>query len=261
MNINNIAVIGAGVMGHGIAESFAIHGYQVCLYVVETASEVPEVKQKIFGELDSYCGENTILATNTSSLKLSDIIENLPVQRKKNCMVCHWFNPAYLMPLVELSFYGNMTEETYQKVHSLYMSIGKIPVKVIKEIPGLVANRIQQAIARETFSLMEREIASPEDIDRALTFGPAFRYAATGQLEIADMGGLDIWCKVGDNLIPELDHSQGASRLLREKVEAGKLGIKSGEGFYVYNRNETEDKKRSFEEKLLRQLRVSMQQL
>ena len=106
----------------------------------------------------------------------------------------------------------------------LHQTIGKRTAKILKDIPGLVANRIQQAVAREVFSLIAQGAADAADIDTALKFGPAFRYATTGQLEVADFGGLDIWLTVGDNLLAAMDASREASPLLRQKVAEGKLG-------------------------------------
>jgi 3-hydroxybutyryl-CoA dehydrogenase len=167
------------------------------------------------------------------------------------------YNPAHLMPIVELSFFGNMPEEIYQKVDQLYRSINKQPVKVLKDVPGLVANRIQQGLAREVFSLIEMGVAEPAEIDKALKFGPAFRYATTGHLEVTDFGGLDIWCIVGDNLLKVMDNSQSANQLLRKKVDEGKLGIKSGEGFYEYSPEEIPVIREKFMKKLIHQLKAS----
>ena len=161
------------------------------------------------------------------------------------------------MPIAELSFFGNMDEETYQKVAALYESAGKQTVKVLKDVPGLVANRIQQGVAREVFSIMEQGIAAPEDIDKALKFGPAFRYATTGQLEVADMGGLDIWCTVGDNLLSVMDNRKEANPILRQKVQEGKLGMKSGEGFFEYPTDRIAEMKNEFNKKLIIQLKTS----
>lgn len=309
--ISKIGVLGAGTMGHGIAETFAIYGYDVNLfetnptilnnvkeimkkelevlaeedlithedivlildkiklfsdlktaiedrdYVIEAIPEILELKQDIFMLLDKHCPEHTILASNTSSLRLDDIMAKVTTERKKRVMINHWYNPAHLMPIAELSFFGNMDEEIYKEVEKLYISIGKQVVKVLKDVPGLVANRIQQGVAREVFSLMEMGVASPEDIDKALKFGPAFRYATTGQLEIADFGGLDIWCTVGDNLLSVMDNSQQANKLLREKVIEGKLGLKSGEGFYKYSEADVNEIKKKFTKKLITQLKAS----
>ncbi len=309
--IKKIGVVGAGTMGHAIAESFALYGYDVNMfdtgeqvlakameqirqelellaeegfiaaaeiqatldmitpctdleatvadrdYVIEAAPENIDLKQKLFKQLDGYCRPEAILASNTSSLALNAMMALVSEERRKRMMVCHWYNPGHLMPLAELSFFGNMPAEIYQEVEALYRSIKKQTVKVLKDVPGLVANRIQQGVAREAFSIIEQGIADPADVDKALKFGPAFRYATTGQLEVADFGGLDIWCVVGDNLLKVMDNSQEANRLLREKVREGKLGIKTGEGFYTYKQDDIPAVKKQFMKKLIHQLKAS----
>ena len=309
--IKKIGVIGAGTMGHSIAESFAMFGYNVNLYdtnavqlekalqeirseqqllvdeqfitaenaaatlqnisvhtdmksavkdrdyVIEAAPENMELKQNLFKQLDSYCPAHTILASNTSSLSLEPMMALVSEARKQRMMVCHWYNPGHLMPLAELSFFGNMPTEIFQEVEALYASINKQTVKVLKDVPGLVANRIQQGVAREAFSIIEQGIADPIDVDKALKFGPAFRYATTGQLEVADFGGLDIWCIVGDNLLPAMDNSTQANNLLRQKVAEGKLGIKSGEGFFRYDPEQLPAIRKRFAQKLIHQLKAS----
>jgi 3-hydroxybutyryl-CoA dehydrogenase len=309
--IKKIGVIGAGTMGHGIAESFAMFGYNVNLYdtnavqlekalqeirgeqqllvdeqfitaenaaatlqnisvhtdmksavqdrdyVIEAAPENMELKQNLFKQLDGYCPAHTILASNTSSLSLEPMMALVSEARKQRMMVCHWYNPGHLMPLAELSFFGNMPTDIFQEVEALYASINKQTVKVLKDVPGLVANRIQQGVAREAFSIIEQGIADPIDVDKALKFGPAFRYATTGQLEVADFGGLDIWCIVGDNLLPAMDNSTQANPLLRQKVAEGKLGIKSGEGFFRYDAEQLPAIRKRFAQKLIHQLKAS----
>ena len=310
--MKNITVVGAGTMGHGIAEAFAIHGYNVNLfdlsaealtkaiaaireellilasekviksdeideiigritlcedlesaakeadYIIESVLERLDIKKELFKKLDKLAPAEAIFASNTSSLKLSDMISEVSEKRKKNCIINHWYNPSHIMPIAELTFFGETSQETYDKVEKLYKSIGKQIVKVLKEVDGLVANRIQQAVAREVFSLIEMEVAEPADIDRALKFGPAFRYCSTGQLEIADFGGLDIWKIVGDNLLAVMDNTQKANPLLEKKVDEGKLGLKSGEGFYKYEGAESaKAAKEAYTIKLLKQLKVS----
>ena len=309
--IKKIGVIGAGTMGHGIALSFAMYGFDVNMYdayenqltkaladmadelallveekfiepqtvkpilsrikvfsdlkqtvedrdyVIEAAPEKIELKQNLFKQLDEYCPKHTVFASNTSSLALDAMMALLPEERKQRMIVNHWYNPAHLMPIVELSCFGNMPLEIYNEVEQMYASIKKQTVKVLKDVPGLVANRIQQGVAREVFSLIEQGVAEPADIDKALKFGPAFRYATTGQLEVADFGGLDIWCIVGDNLQKEMDNRLGANDLLKQKVAEGKLGIKTGEGFYKYNEAEIPTIKKEFAKKLIHQLKAS----
>jgi 3-hydroxybutyryl-CoA dehydrogenase len=161
------------------------------------------------------------------------------------------------MPIIELSFFGNMPEATYKEVADLYDKIGKVSVRVLKDVPGMVAARIQQGIAREAFSLIEQGIALPEDVDKALKFGPAFRYATTGQMEVADFGGLDIWLKAGDNLLKVMDNSQAGNPLVRQKVAEGKLGIKTGEGFFKYPADQIPAVRKKFVQRLIHQLKAS----
>lgn len=309
--IEKIAVLGAGTMGHGVAECFAMHGYPVHIYdvyeparknvknvikeelefladndmiaadevdkslaritvcdsleetvidadfVIESVLEDMKVKQELFKTLDSLCKPGCILASNTSGLPLGGMMEEVSPERRGQMMVCHWYNPPHIMPIVELSHFGNTSEELYEEVAGLYKKIGKQTVKVLKDEPGLVANRIQQGVAREAFSIIEQGIAAPEDVDKALKYGPAFRYATTGHLEVTDLGGLDIWCITGDNLLSVMDNRRDANPLLRQKVAEGKLGIKSGEGFYSYPPERAKIVKEKFQKRLIRQLQAS----
>jgi len=309
--ISKIAVLGLGTMGHGIAGTFAVNGYdvnifdtddtvrmnvkdaigteleflvknsvltsfeaaeslgrvKVCGSLVEAASDVDyaieavvedmEVKQGLFQKLDSMCRPDCIFASCTSGLLLDGMMEKVSGERRKRMLLCHWFNPPHLMPVVEISFFGNTSEELFMEVEMLYKNIGKHTVKVLKNVPGLVANRIQNAVAREVFYMFEQGIAAPEDIDKAFKYGPAFRYATAGPLEVADMGGLDIWCVTGDNLLPYMDDRRDANPVLRRKVVEGKLGIKSGEGFYKYPSENVRQIKERFQERLLHQLKAS----
>lgn len=226
-------------------------------FIVEAIPERLELKQALFAELDVLAPAEAVLASNTSSLPLEHLMEKTGQPRRARMMLSHWYNPALIMPIVELSFFGNMPGELYDAVAELHSDIGKETVKVLKDVPGLVANRIQQGVAREVFSLIEQGIAAPEDVDRALKFGPAFRYATTGQLEVADFGGLDIWLTVADNLLPVMDASRRGNELLRRKVADGKLGVKTGEGFYSYDPATAERRQRAFQKRLIRQLRAS----
>jgi 3-hydroxybutyryl-CoA dehydrogenase len=309
--IKNISVIGAGTMGHAIANVFAMTGYEVSLfdaydsvrngvldkikselelmvqeeyipenkieetlanitlysdlaeavkdadYVIEATPENLELKQNLFKELDALCKPSAIFASNTSSLPLSDMTKYLTDSRKAKTMVCHWYNPGHLIPIAELSYFGNMSEEDFNEVYEMYVKSGKQPVKVLKDIPGLIANRMLHALAREVFTLIEKGVASADDIDKALKFGPGFRSATTGMLEVADMGGLDIWCIVEDNLFKELDNSDKACDLLRSKVENGQLGLKTGKGFFEYPEEVKQNVQNDFIKRLITQLKAS----
>lgn len=223
-------------------------------FIIEAIPENIQLKQQLFNQLEQITKPTAVIASNTSSLNLFDMMKSVSEDGRKRCMVCHWYNPAHLMPLVELSDFGNMDEEVLRKIEVLFTNAGKKTIRVLKNIPGLIANRIQQGIAREVFSLIEMKAASAEDIDAALKYGPAFRYATTGQLEVADFGGLDIWCTVGDNLLPAMSNSTKSSDLLREKVSENKLGLKTGEGFFEYKESK-ESILENFQKKLIIQLK------
>lgn len=226
-------------------------------FIVEAVPERMELKQQLLAELDRPAPAMAIFATNTSSLPLAPMITEIPEARRARTLVTHWYNPPLLMPLVEISAFGNTPIETFDEVAELHRTIGKRIAKVKKDVPGLIANRIQQAVAREVFSLMEQGVGDAADIDAALKFGPAFRYATTGQLEVADFGGLDIWLTVGDNLLAAMDASKAASPLLRRNVSEGKLGVKSGQGFYSYDPKLLPAIRRAFLSRLVTQLKAS----
>ena len=224
-------------------------------YIIEAAPEVLKLKQDLLTQIDQAAPVHAIIGTNTSSLKLSDIISTLPASRRNKCIVCHWYNPAHLIPIVELSFFGNMSEKDYQDVSMLYENCGKVPVKVLKDIPGMIANRLLHAQAREVFYLDSIGAASKEDLDKALMFGPCFRNATTGMFECADMGGLDIWMAGENNFFPHLDNSTVANPVMQEHVARGELGVKTGKGYYDYSDDQQIEKE--FEKRLIRQLKTS----
>lgn len=226
-------------------------------YVIEACPEKMELKQELFRQLDQICPAHTVFATNTSSLKLSEMTQDLPEERRKRCMVSHWYNPAYLLPIAELSKFGNMDEAVFNEVYDLYVKCGKQPVCVLKDITGMVANRLLHAQAREAFHLVEIGAATAEDVDKALKYGPCFRNATTGMLEVADMGGLDVWLTGEDNMLPALDNSTKACGAMRELVAAGHLGIKTGKGFFEYPEERRAQMQTDFYRRLIVQLKAS----
>lgn len=202
-------------------------------FVTETASENLEVKHLIFKQLDEICKEDAILASNTSSLSLTDVFTPV-INHREQSLLTHWFNPPHLVPLVELLKSEYTTNETYVNVKNFLESIGKVTIEVKKETPGLVANRIQVAMAREVLTLLEEGIADERDLDKAITSGPGFRLSTSGLLEIMDFGGIEVWTKVIEELQPVIASGNKEFEALRTRVEKGNLGVKTGQGFFDY---------------------------
>jgi len=201
-------------------------------FVIEAAVEDVEVKREIFSHLDVFCPEPAILASNTSSLVLRDFTSQC--RRKDRILITHWFNPPHIVPVVEVVRGDETSDETMELVYALLQKVKKLPVKILKEIPGFVVNRIQVGMFREVWSLWQQGIASPEDIDLAVKGSFGFRLAAIGPLATCDLGGLDLWYGIADRLFKVINDAQQPPEALKRKVEAGELGVKTGKGFFDY---------------------------
>ena len=202
-------------------------------FVTETIAEDVEAKTRIFASLDVLCPRHTIFASNTSSLLLQDFASLC--QRKDKLLLTHWMNPPSIVPAVEVARGEETSDETMELICALLKKVKKIPVKILKEIPGLVINRIQMGLIREVWSLWQQGIASPEDIDMAVKGSFGFRLAAIGPLETCDVGGLDIWSGIADRLFKVISDAHEPPAELKKMVRAGDLGLKSGKGFFDYS--------------------------
>jgi len=217
--------------------------------VIEAISEDLEAKRKLFAELDGICPPRTIFASNSSSLMPSRMAA--AVKRPDRLLVAHYFNPPYLVPLVEIVRGPETSDETVATVHALMLRIGKTPVVLRKEVPGFIANRIQAALSRECLSLVERGIATPEEVDAVVRGSIGRRLAAAGPFEIFDAAGADVWQSIGKQVLPDIDASREVSPLVNGLVERGELGIKSGKGFYEW----TPQRAQELRERMARALR------
>lgn len=226
-------------------------------YVIEAIPENLKLKQDTLAQMDAWCPPHTIFASNTSSLKLEAMAQAISPARKRRFAINHWFNPAHIVPLVELSDYGNTDPAVLLEIHQMYIDLGKKPAYVRKDVAGLLANRLQEALMREVFSLIEMGAAEPEDLDNALKYGPGFRYPLAGPLEIVDFGGADIWYIEAAALLPDMDNSTQPNKLLKEKMDKGELGVKTGKGYYDYTGRDIEKIKQDYNERLIRQLKTS----
>ena len=195
-------------------------------YVLEAALEDMALKQDIFQRLDKLCPPSVILATNTSVMSPTEIASKS--EHRERIIGTHWWNPPFLIPLVEVV----QTEETTPWVVALAMelhrAIGKHPVHAKKDVPGFIANRLQHALWREAISIVERGIADAATVDESLKYGPGLRLPVLAPLENADMVGLDLVLSIHEYVLKHLEDSHEPSPLLKEKVSKGELGFKSG---------------------------------
>jgi len=288
--IVRIAVVGAGLMGHGIAQEFALAGYQVRLHdlsddrlrtalndiranlqrlsslglldhsridpaltaitvstdlertvsgaelVIEAIVEELGAKHVLLRSLNTLCGGETIIASNTSSFLPSRLAEAFC--RPDRLLVAHYFNPPYLIPLVEIVPGPDTSNETVTTVVGLMRKVGKQPVVLRKEATGFVGNRLQFALFREALAIVAQGIADPEAVDQVVRFGFGRRLAAAGPFEVFDLAGLDTILAVATQILPDLATAdptgQPVPELLSRKVAEGDLGVKSGRGFHEW---------------------------
>ena len=288
-----MTVIGPGMMGHAIAQEWALAGYEVALYgrsedrlmqarktidqnlremvhwglaseadvapslarlqttsdlqkagqdadlLIEAIVEELEIKQALFAKLDALCPPKTIFASNSSSIIPSLMAS--ATQRPDRFLVAHYFNPPYLMPLVELVRGDRTSNATIHTVFEMLQTMGKQPIICNKEIPGFIVNRLQLVLWREAFNIVQRGVASPQDVDQAVKSSFGRRLGLVGPFELYEyIDGYDLTLQCEKYILPDMENSQESSPLLREKVARNELGAKTGKGFYDWTPEFTE---------------------
>lgn len=285
---HDIAVIGAGLMGHGIALTLARAGHRVRVsdpmpearaalpqrvaeslglmgveaaeasavlgriatcdtlaeavaeadLVFEAAPERLALKQAIFAEVEAQAPPGAILCSNTSVLPITAIMAGL--NRRGRALGTHWWNPPHLIPLVEVIRTAETEEPAMARVMALLQGAGKTPVRVERDVPGFIGNRLQHALWREAISLVERGICDAAGVDAVVKASFGRRLAVLGPLENADLVGTDLTLDIHRSVLADLEHRPGPSPLLEEMVAEGRLGMKSGQGFQSWTPEEAQ---------------------
>lgn len=285
--ISNVAVLGAGIMGHGIAQVFAQSGKTVVLVdsvprALESARKriessvqmlrqngilsaaeanealrhltfttqleeaagaaeivfeaIPEnlaLKQQLIQKLDDICAPGAIFCSNSSAIPPTRLAR--ASRNPERVVGTHFFNPAQLIPLVEVITSDRTAPAVLTRVMELLSAVGKKPIHVRKDLPGFIANRLQHALAREAISLVAQQVATPEDIDTVVKNSIALRLLFSGPVEQRDLNGLDTYLGITETLYPDLADMKEAPPLAREMVARGELGLKTGKGFYDWS--------------------------
>ena len=297
--MGKIAVIGAGLMGHGIAQVFAVRGHEVAIYdpfpevlarvpervranlrglgideamvnkiaqhntleaavekadiVFEAAPENLELKQDIFARLSTSTTPDCILASNTSVIPIGEIAAK--AEDPGRILGTHWWNPPYLIPLVEV-IQAPHTESIYiEKCMGLLQQAGKVAVHVKRDVPGFVGNRLQHALWREAISIVAAGICDAATVDLVVKNSFGMRLPILGPLENADLVGLDLTHAIHNVILRHLEASPEPSPLLARYLSERRLGMKSGKGFYEW----TPESAQSVRERLTRYLRDVIQ--
>ncbi len=306
--IREVLIVGAGTMGHGFAQIFAMNHFSVWLvdenedllkrargwivdnlnymvelgeisqervqptlsriqfttdlkqaaskadYVLEAINENLYLKKRLFQQLGSWTQPHVVLATNTSSFDINEL--SAVTSHPERVIGTHWFHPPQITPCVEVIPADATSPEAVEIATTLMRTIGKVPTRC-KSAPGFVANRIQLAMAAEALAIVEEGLATPQEVDQIVRTSFGFRLSAYGPFQICDQAGADTYYSIYEYLYEKLKREQmKPSRLLKKQVEQGRLGLKTGRGFYEYGQGAVDAMKRERDRKLYNRLRL-----
>ena len=213
--------------------------------VIETVTEKLDIKQQVFAQLDRLVPPQIPIGSNSSGLRITDIAANCATSaRMANA---HFFLPAHLVPLVELAKGEATSVQTLDQLQAIFRDVGRVAVRINKDLPGFLANRIQHAMMREAFSIIDSGLATPEDVDAAVRFGFGFRYVAAGPILQKELSGLDTQLAAATAIYPSLCNDPEPSRGLRKLVAQGRLGTKSLAGYWTWTPEQVQAERARFE--------------
>ena len=309
--IRNVTIVGAGTMGHSLAQVFAQAGYKVSLndvkeeilakakslissnvqtlvemglleknqapailnrihttpqieeagkdadFVIEAIIEDAPAKEEMFRILDRVCPPHAILASNTSYM---DIFKFVKTKRPAQVLITHWFAPPHIVPLVEIVRGPQTSQQTVDIAKDLIVKAGKKPIILTKFLPGFIANRLQSALGNEVLFFLDNGYASAEDIDVATKASFGLRMPILGLVKRMDFTGLDLTQKILNNATYQIPPKQVQSKTVDQLVARGKLGVKSGSGYYDYGGRSAEEIMKERDIKLIK-LREFLQKL
>ncbi|CAH0529524.1 3-hydroxyacyl-CoA dehydrogenase family protein [Vibrio hippocampi] len=310
-DINNITIVGAGMMGAGIAQVFAASGRNVIMkdlsvtdcsalgdiaaqldalvceeliqqsdkedildrisitadaieaftdadMIIESVPEILEVKQAVFREMEAYARPDCIFASNTSVKSITQIAE--VVEKKERVIGMHFWNPAVLIPLVEVVRTEHSSDDVVATAMSLLTECGKAPAECKKDVPGFLANRLQHALWREAFYMVDEGIADPKTIDDCIKNSFGFRLPQLAPFENADMVSTELSLQIHDYMFQHLYSGQEPSETLKRLVREGKSGFKSGEGFQQWSPQQAAQSKQALFQYLIDQTKYRRNQ-
>jgi len=213
--------------------------------MIECVPENLQIKQELFGALAGKAPESVVLASNSSGLPISRIAQGLPTRQRMAGL--HFFMPAHIVPLVEVVLGPDTDRATADSLAAFMRRCGSVPILVRKDVPGFIANRLQHALGREAFALIQDGIATPEDIDAAVRFGFGFRYLAAGPILQRDHAGVDVHAAAAATIYPSLAANPVPPPVLADKPAQGRLGMKSGQGFYTWTQSGIQAERRRYD--------------
>lgn len=217
--------------------------------LIEAIPEKMDIKRELFAELDRLVPANIPLATNSSGLRITEIAAGLSTRHRMGGL--HFFLPAHLVPAVEVVA-GEFTDAaTMDRMFDIMTSVGRVPIRVAKDVPGFLANRLQHALMREAYAILDEGVATPEDIDAVVRYGFGFRYIAAGPILQKDLAGLDTSYAAGVSIYPHLNNGSKPGRSIESLVEAGNFGAKSGSGFWDWTPAQASEQRAKYEQTLL----------